>query len=462
MRAVLLCTALLAAAPQGAMADTLWQVWQQARADDPAFAAAAAQLRAANAAQPATLAALLPHFTVSAGAGPQKDYLATPEFFGTGFEAITETQKIGVSTWDASLSQSLFDWTALKTHEAAGFAVQAAAANYQASLEQLNVDVTTDYVAVLADAADVTSLQAAAGFFAAQYQDAQARYRAGLSGVVGAQEALAADRAIQVQLLQAQQILIAAQQTLAGLTGDQALQASGTLPDSLALPPETSLADWLAQAQAGNPSLAAAQLTVDDDAALVSAAQGGYLPEISLQLQHSQTNQGGSAAFGFFGQGISGPGNQIEADNSVTVQVTWNVFDGGAAHADTDHAAATRDQAVADAATARLAVIRDIRTNYSALGLDRSQLQAARAAAAAAASAVQAASDGVRAGLISESDLITDRQQLLSSQLSLHAAIAAAVGHELALAQAAGSATPALVQDLSAILTQTGQEGAQP
>jgi outer membrane protein TolC len=117
---------------------------------------------------------------------------------------------------------------------------------------------------------------------------------------------------------------------------------------------------------------------------------------------------------------------------------------------------------VADEATARLAVITAIHTNDIALALDQARLQAARATAAAAASAVRASTDGVRAGLVSEDDLIADRQQLLSAQLNLHEAEVASIGHELALAQAAGSATPALISTLSAILAQTGEEGPQP
>jgi outer membrane protein TolC len=67
---------------------------------------------------------------------------------------------------------------------------------------------------------------------------------------------------------------------------------------------------------------------------------------------------------------------------------------------------------------------------------------------------VQAAADGVRAGLISASDLIADRQALLSAQLALHAAVVAAIDHEAGLAQAAGSATPLLVRRISTILTK--------
>lgn len=456
MRAFWLASALLAASP--AHAATLWQVWQAARAIDPAFAAAAAQLRVAAAGQPAALAALLPHLAVAASAGPEKDYLVEPDFYGTGFEPISQTQKIGASSWQVTLTQCLFNWQALQTYHAAGLTVQAAAAAYQANLEALNVAVVTDYVAVQAAEADVASLRQAAQGFNTQYHDAEARYQAGLSGIIGAEESLAADRAIQTQLLQAQQTLIAAQQSLAALTGDAALQPDAALPEVLALPPDQNIDDWLDQAARGNPSLAAAQLTVADDAALVAAAKGGYLPNVSLQLQHAQIAQGGAESYAFGGQAISGEDNVLQQNNSVTVQLTWNVFDGGATHAAADQAEATQDQAVANAATARLDVIRTVRTDDAALVLDRDQLSTARAAAKAATQAVHDAGDGVRAGLVSEDDLIADRQQLLSAQLALHAAMVAAIGHELGLAQAAGSATPALVATLSRLLDLTPKE----
>lgn len=451
MRVLLAGMALLLSGG-AARADTLWQVWQEAQANDPAFQAAAAQLRAAATGQPGALAALLPHFVLAGGAGPAKDSMSSPEFYGAGFEPIRETEKLGVSTWQATLTQNLFDWGALKTYQASGFAVQAAAASYQAQLEQLNVTVVTDYVAAAAAQADLAALREAAAGFQGQYHDAQAKYRAGMDGVIGADEALAAAQSIQLQMLQAEQKYDAARQVLAALTADQATQTGAALPDRLAVLPAGDVGDWLDQAIDGNPTLAAAQLTAQDDAALVAAARGAYLPSVSLQLQHVQAAQGGTAGYAFLGQSISGPGNSLSQDNSVTVQFTWNVFSGGADHAAAVRAAAAHDQAVDDAASARLDVVWRIHTDFSALTIDDAALTSARAATVAAEQAVHAATDGARAGLISADDLIQDRQQLLAARLALHAAVQAAVGHRLDLAQAAGSATPAMVQNMSMML----------
>ena len=233
MRVLLAGMALLLSGG-AAQADTLWQVWQEAQANDPAFQAAAAQLRAAATGQPGALAALLPHFVLAGGAGPAKDSMSSPEFYGAGFEPIRETEKLGVSTWQATLTQNLFDWGAMKTYQASGFAVQAAAASYQAQLEQLNVTVVTDYVAAAAAQADLAALREAAAGFQGQYHDAQAKYRAGMDGVIGADEALAAAQSIQLQMLQAEQKYDAARQVLAALTADQATQTGVGLPDRLA------------------------------------------------------------------------------------------------------------------------------------------------------------------------------------------------------------------------------------
>jgi len=453
MRRVLFGLALLGFLPGVVQASSLWQVWQAARANDPAFLAASARLRAAATERPAALAVLLPQFAVAAGAGPQNQFFNGADFYGSGFEPITETQHLNTSTWQATLTQTLFNWGQLKSYQAAGFAVQAAVATYQATLEQLTARVITDDVAVLAARDDLTALRQAARGFGAQYHDAEARYRAGLSGVIGADEARAADRSIQAQVIQAQAALIAARETLAAVTGNPAITATGALPTALHLPEPGTIDAWLDRAQSGNPTLAAAKLTARDDAALVAAARGSYLPSISLQLQHTHIAQAGTAGYAFFGQSLNGPGYSVQQGNSVTVQMNWNVFSGGATKAATDRARAIRDEALANAATARLGVTRTVRTDYFAVVLDRARLEAARSAASVAAQAVRAAEDGVRAGLISESDLIADRQQLLSAQLALHQAIVSAITHEVGLAEAAGSATPLLVRQISTILT---------
>ncbi len=453
MRRVLFGLALVAGLPSIARASTLWQVWQAARANDPAFLAASARLRAAATARPAALAVLLPQLALAANAGPQTQYFNGEDFYGTGFEPITESQHLDASTWQATLTQTLFDWRRIKSYQASGFTVQAAAATYQATLEHLTARVITDDVAVLAARDDLHALRQAAQGFGAQYNDAEARYRAGLSGVIGADEARAADRSIQAQVIQAQTKLIAARETLASVTGNPAITATGALPTVLDLPPSGTIGTWLDRARSGNPTLAAARLTAQDDAALVAAARGSYLPSISLQLQHTHVAQAGTAGYAFFGQSLHGPNYSSQQGNSITVQMTWNIFSGGATKAATDRARAIRDEALANAATARLGVIRTVRTDYFAVVLDRARLAAAKSSATVAAKAVQAAADGVRAGLISESDLIADRQQLLAAQLTLHQAILSAITHEVGLAEAAGSATPQLVRQISTILT---------
>jgi len=453
MKFVRLLAVVIAIAPTTARASSLWQVWQAARSHDPAFQAASAQLKMTATQQPSALAALLPQLSLTAGAGPQTQFISGPEFYGSGFEPIAETENLSALTWQATFTQTLFDWGALKTYQAAGLAVQTAAARYQATLEQLNVAVIHDYVAVLEARDNLAALRVAARGFGKQYHDAEARYRAGLSGVIGADEAAAANQSIRAQVVQAQAALMAAREQLAALTGSRGFTASGHLPQRWQVPALGSMQQWLNRATTGNPTLAAAQLSARHAAALIAAAQGGYLPSVALQLQHSHAAQAGSASYAFLGSSIGGPGDLLQQGNSVTVQMTWNLFSGGATRAAVERARAQRELAVANAATARLRVIQSVRTDYFAVALDRARLVAAQSAAQVAAKAVRAASDGVRAGLISESDLIADRQALLSAQRVLDQAVVSAITHQAKLAEAAGSATPDLVHQISARLT---------
>jgi outer membrane protein len=447
--------ALVACRPLPAQASTLFEAWQAAQANDPAFEAARAHLAAAATNRPTALAALLPHFTLNAGAGPQMQYFAQPELKGNGFSPLTETEHLGAYTWSATMTQSLFDWTNIKTLQAADMSVRAAAANYQATQQGLAVTVTTDYVAVMAAGANLAALRTAQAGFGDEYAHAQALYRAGLAGVIGADEAGAAYQSIMVQALQAQAALVAARQALAAVIGNGVTVPAVGLPGRLALPPAGDVDDWLARAQTGNPALAALSLTTESDDDLVSAARGGYLPNVALQLQHTDNGTGGTAGYALSGETFPGSANSLQHINAVTVQMTWNIFDGGATHAAADQAAATRDEAVANAASTRLNIIKTIQTAYAALALDQAQLVAAHAAVTVASQAVSATQAGVRAGLVSESDLIADRQLLLSAELAGNAAAVAVITDETSLAQAAGTATPAMVQIISQALAAT-------
>ncbi len=433
-----------------AQAASLWQIWQAARAHDPAFQSAAAALAKAKAAKPEAFSALLPHIDGSLSRTYNNASSKGPEYFGQNqILPVSQVSNTGTTYWQFELSQPLFDWSAIKNLQAADLDAAAAAATYQDTLSLLAVKVTTDYLNVLSARATVQATQATVEGFAEQSREATARYRAGTTGVIGADAARAGLESARGELLAARQQLTAARNALQALTGGLLPGARALLPTHYNVQVTNSEADWVTRALKDNPRLAAARLIARADNHRIGAADAGYLPNISLSVIHSQQIQSGTSSYSIPGQVVPTPADYNATGNQIALQLTWNFFSGGATRAKAAQAQAQADESEATATSTRLDVTREIKTRYAALKIDAQRLVTLRAAVAAARDAVQATTRGVPAGVRTEDDLVTQRERLLAAQQALNDAVATAITDEISLARASGSLSGARLHALS-------------
>ncbi|MGH8274164.1 MAG: TolC family protein [Gammaproteobacteria bacterium] len=433
-----------------ASAATLWQAWQAARAHDPEFKSAFAALAKARAAKPGALALLLPQINGSLSRVYNNNANEGPEYFGQNqILPVTQSSNTGTTNWQIELDQPLFNWSAIKNLQAADLDAAAAAATYQHTLAQLAVKVTTAYLNVLSASASLSATRETVKGFAEQSREANARYRAGTTGVIGADSARAGLESARGELLAARQQYTAAEDALEALTGGPLPGAQSTLPTNYRVTLADTQTAWLDRALADNPRLAAARLGARADSKRIGAADAGYLPNVSLVLIHNQQIQSGSASYSTPGQVIPTPADYDATGNEIALQLNWNFFAGGATRAKVNQAQAQADQSAADAATTRLDVEREVKTRYAALLIDSQQLKTLRSAVAASRDAVQATTRGVKAGVRSEDDLVTQRERLLAAEQSLNAAIATAVQDEIALARVTGTLTDMRLHQIS-------------
>ncbi|MGH8128966.1 MAG: TolC family protein, partial [Gammaproteobacteria bacterium] len=433
-----------------ASAANLWQVWQAAQAHDPEFRAATAALVEAKAAKPGALSVLLPQLNGSLSRAYNNDHSEGPQFFGQNqILPVSQASNTGATSWQLELDQPLFNWSAIKNLQAADLDAAAAAATYQHTLAQLAVKVTTAYLNVLSARASLAATRETVKGFAEQSREADARYHAGTTGVIGADSARAGLESARGELLAARQQFTAAENALEALTGGPLPGAHSTLPPNYQVTLTDTQEAWLNRALADNPRLAAAQLSARADNHRIGAAESGYLPNISLALIHNQQIQSGTASYSYPGSEVPTPADYNATGNEIALQLRWNFFAGGATRAKVNQAQAQADESSANAATTRFDVVREVKTRYAALLIDAEQLKTLRAAVAASRDAVQATTRGVKAGVRSEDDLVTQRERLLSAEQSLNAAIATAVQDELALARVTGSLTDARLQQIS-------------
>lgn len=460
LAAALLCLLGFGASAHAA---TLWQVWQAARTHDPAFQAAAAALAKARAARPGALSALLPEVNGSLARTYENATSKGPEYFGQNqILPVSQVSNTGTTNWQLQLDQPLFDWSAIKNLQAADLDAAAAAATYQDTLAGLAVKVSTDYLNILSARATLEATLKTVNGFAEQSREADARYHAGMSGVIGADAARAGLESARGELLAARQQLTAARNTLAALTGGLLPGARASLPAHYDVQVEGGEQDWLSRALKDNPRLAASRLSARADSHRVGAAESGYLPNVSLALIHNQQIQSGSSSYSVPGQEVPTPADYNATGNQIAVQLTWNFFAGGATRAKVDQAQAQADQSEATAASTRLDIVSEVKTRYAALNIDGQRLKTLRSAVAAARDAVKATTLGVPAGVRTEDDLVTQRERLLTAEQALNAAIATAVTDKLALVQAGGTLTDARLRALSHALAQPPASNAQP
>lgn len=434
---------------------TLWQLWHQATQRDPQFQVYRKRLAARSQAEPTALAVLLPQLSVNAGLALAQNQSASPQLSGNGLSTYTysEQTRYRVLSWNAVLSQSLFNWTALQDYRVSQYQVLAAADQYQSSVQTLATTVVSDYINWLKARANLQTLIAAEQGFARQAYAAQARYRAGTTGIIGAEESRVALDQVRAQVFQARSRWDTANAALEALTGEPPPREVPSLPHRIRLPQHDTRTQWMEIARRHNPVVAAYRALHHAASRQVSAALGGFLPTLTLQLEHSQEAQSGQAQYAVAGEAFSGPNAYQDRGNSLNLELTWNLFSGGSQQVALATARYRQETAFAQIMTAERSVQQEITRNYQAMGWDLRQVRLYRRSLEVAQRAVKASTDGVRVGLISENNAIANRQSDISVQSNLNAAISDAIIHYVQLCTNAGIVTPELIRRLSLTLS---------
>ncbi|MGA9851703.1 MAG: TolC family protein [Gammaproteobacteria bacterium] len=447
---LLLMLAAITAIPS-AHGTSLLQVWQLAKLHAPALVQAEATLSEAQAAHSAALANLMPSLNLNASRVVDNQSSSGPEFYGSSIVPVTQASNARTNGWDLELDQPLFNWQAIQNLSAADYSEAAGVATAEAARQTLMATLTQDYLAVLNAQAQLDATREAEHGFDVQATQAAARYQAGLSGIIGTDETQAALAQAQAETLAAEQSLRQAHRTLDTDTG---VPVPGPFPElpataALHLPPTISNAAWLRQALAQNPTLAAARLNQNSAGHALSAAQSGYLPAVSLVLSHQRNFVVGNQDFSVPGSILTSPANQDSSQNLIGVQLSWAIFSGGATSAASQTAEAQEESADATTRTTELTVRSQVNNALDGLESANKRVQQLRTGVTSAQAAVNATAAAVAKGLNSEQDLVIARQTLLSLKTAYAQAVVDLMTNRVALAQALGTLSPALLSDLS-------------
>lgn len=405
-----------------ARAENLLDVYQDAVRSDPQLREADARRLAALEAKPQARGLLFPQVNViglyatsdsDANATFTQDADGDPNT--TGIITVPNDQSADSDYWQyqAELTQTLFRWDQWQQLRRADATVAVAEANYRAAQQNLLVRVSTAYFDVLAAEDTLMAAQATLEALTRQLEQADKRFEVGLIAVTDVQEARAAhDNAI-AGVIAAKRALASAQEVLRELT-DESYAGLAKPAEQMPLdqPQPADEQAWVDRALENNLDVIAARLETEVAARDVKVARAGHLPEVELFARRTgfdsdttQTNNG-----------VRGPADSDQTEDTVGVQVRVPIFSGGLTQS------RVREQvylqrAARERLEARMrGAERETRDAYLGVLAEKARVQALRQAVKSSQTALEATEAGFEVGTRTTVDVLAARRTLFEAQ----------------------------------------------
>jgi outer membrane protein len=460
LRRIFSLSLLLAASAPLAHATDLWQVWQLAQANDPAFQQAKANRNASMEAKPQAWAQLLPSVDVTANRTWNNNSGSSIYPYSTPPTTLSTTTNTRDTQWGATLTQTLFNWQQFKSVQGADFTVAEAEATYESTLQGLIVSVSQAYFNVLNAEDNLDADIAAMKALGKQYEQSQQQYKVGLIAITGVKEAEAGYSQARSLVIADRQTLAQTREALRAITGQYIPDLQAPREQLPLNPPQPENEDkWVRQALQNNPALAAAQQAQKSAQSQVSQQKAGYLPSLNLVLQHMRNSTTGHGSNTFNGQF---PNQSSGSNNQIALQLSWNIFSGGATRATVKQYQYQADAAMANEISQRRSVEQQVRNAYLAVLSGIASVKANRQSVEASRVSLQATQAGLKVGTRTTLDVLTAQKSLLVAQKAFYKARYDYMLAVLQLEQAAGTLDQKNIRQLNGWLAPAGSTAPAP
>ncbi|MFC4763794.1 TolC family outer membrane protein [Dyella koreensis] len=440
MRLKLLTLALaLTVLPLSGHSEDLLDAYREARANDPVLSQADASRLSTGEGVTQARALLLPQLnaglTFSQASG--NNSLA-----GTaGGSGHSRSRDVS-----ATLNQSVLDlskWASLKTARS-----QSDAENelYQAALQALYVRVTQAYFGVLTAQDSLTYAKANEDAYKQSYEQADQRFKVGLSAVTDVYQAKSYYELAKAQTIAAQNTLNDSREALTQITGKPTGELKKLRED---LPMDAPSPDdpntWVQEALKNNPNVLSQQYTVEAAEHSISAARAGHLPTINATVTRGETTswlENGS---------YNRPGNgRLGTTAGLTLSVP--IFAGGATQSRVRQSIYQRDAAQDSLEAQRRQVARDTLNFYRSVGAGILQVQAAKASVDSGQKALEATRAGFDVGTQTMLNVLNSIQTLTQAESSYSQARHTFILNKLQLKQSSGTIDLKDLESVNALL----------
>jgi outer membrane protein len=466
--------AMLAAQPGSA--DSLLEVYQLARQNDPQLREAEATRLATREAKPQARGALLPQLTadlsqdwvnndgsnVFAQAVDTDNDPTTPPVVALAnreFDGRSDTQQ-----WSVDLRQTLFRWDQWVRFRQADKEVLQADVDYRVAELNLFTRVADAYFNVLAAEDTLASTVAAREAIGRQLEQAQKRFEVGLIAITDVQEAQSGyDQAVATEIV-AKRSLANSKEVLREIVGDypgDLAKPKAEIP--LVSPAPVDENQWVETALQQNFSLQSAQLGAEIARDEVRIARSGHLPTVDLVASRGDvdSNAKQKTALNVAGvpavplsQALSQPTAFETTQDSFGVQITVPIFSGGITNSRVQQTVYQHRAAKERLERTARQTERQTRDAYLAVNSEISRVKALKQALKSAQTALQATEAGFEVGTRTTVDVLDARRRLYEAETNYARSRYDYIVNVLRLKEAAGTLAEPDVQEINGWLEE--------
>tara|TARA_Y100001956_G_scaffold82895_1_gene106560 strand:- start:6254 stop:7564 length:1311 start_codon:yes stop_codon:yes gene_type:complete len=423
----LFISAALGSMSTNAFADTLADIYNQAKENDPTLLSAAAQRDAAFEAVTSSRATLLPQITLTAGYNINRSDLDP-----------RDSDKL---TAGINFSQELYKRSSWLTLDVSEKTARQADASYAAVQQALILRVAQAYFDVLRAQDNLEFVQAEKAAVGRQLEQTKQRFEVGLSAITDVHDAQAQYDAVLADEVLAENSLINSYEGLREITGQEHsnLDVLDTKRFS-ASRNSTPINQMIEEAQQKNLSLLSARIAQDVAKDQISLASSGHLPSLTLDGGYNYGDERNDNA-SYVGD---------NSDFNVGINLAVPLYTGGNISSQTKQAEYSYVAASQDLEAQYRSVVKDVRAFNNNISASIGALRAYEQTVVSAESALEATEAGFDVGTRTIVDVLDSTRRLYDANKNLSNARYDYILSELQLRQAVGTLSEQDIMDINA------------
>jgi len=441
MQKPLIAVLLASAFSLNAQAADLIQVYQQALANDAAYASARAAAAAGRERITQGRAGLLP--TVGVSGDITKN---NADFTNWDNNPLLRSgSNLRTKDIQVTLQQPLFRWDRWETYQQSKLQQAISEAQFAQAQQDLITRVSQAYFDVLAAQDTLESTRAQKAAVTEQLASAKRNFEVGTQTITDTHEAQAAYDLVVSQEIAAVNDLETKKTALQAIIGTPpAALATLRTGVNLTAPQPANVDQWVSAAENQNYAVTVAQLQLESAKRDISKNRAGHYPTVDLVASSARRDVSGQIT------GTSGKTNS----NSIGIQYSIPIFSGFAVTSKVRESIALEDKARNDLEANRRNAALVARQSFLGVNSGLAQVKALEAAEVSSNSALESNKLGYQVGVRINIDVLNAQRQLYQTRTDLARARYNTILAGLKLKAAAGSLREEDLQPINALLQQ--------